>query len=150
MLAFWTTALMGWQKDFEALCSWEQDVALTASPMWTWDSARSPTTGLLGRQEAMPDVWGWAQGKSRFWKNVWILQSSPVPRAGDADIAPAGCIPWIDTRTIIETGQWFLPLSKVSPHPMSRIMVKAAYLFRIPLSIPSGMVQFRWLPVLST
>lgn len=78
---------------------------------------------------------------------MWILQSSPVPRAGDADIAPAGCIPWIDTRTIFETGQWPLSLFKVSPHPMSRIMVKAAYLYRIPLSTPSGMIQFRCLPV---
>lgn len=103
--------------------------------MWTWDSARSPTTGLLGRQWAMPDAWGWTQGKSRFWKNMWILQSSPVPRAGDADIAPAGCIPWIDIRTIIETGQWSLPLFKVSPHPMSRIMVKA-FIQNTPPHIP--------------
>lgn len=119
---------------------WQDQQKRKEATMWTWDSARSPTTDLPGRQHAMPDIWGWTQVKSRFWKNMWILQSYPFP---DQEIAPAGCIPCIDIRPTMCRQAKGPCLGAVSLHWMSRIMVQGAYVEIFPRNTPQALARYQ-------
>lgn len=103
------------------------------APMWTWDSARSPTTALLGRQQAMPEVWGWTQGTSCFIRTCEFWSHLPFPEQ-EMQTLPQQAV----SHGLTQEQSLIHPSS---PCSMSRIMVKAAYLSRTPLRLWYDTIQ---------